>query len=43
VWQQSRFSYVNDGRFQLHEDYDALFRTQPENVFALKVSYWLEG
>jgi hypothetical protein len=43
VWQQSRFSNVNDGRFQLEKDYEALFRTPPENVFALKVSYWLGG
>jgi len=41
VWQQRRLSYVNDGRFQLDEDYDALFRPRPENVFALKISYWL--
>jgi hypothetical protein len=41
VWQQRRLSYVNDGRFQLEEDCDALFRTPPESVFALKVSYWL--
>jgi len=43
VWQQRRFQYLNDGRFNLGEDYDALFRTPPENVFALKVSYWLGG
>jgi len=41
VWQQQRFHYVNDGRFQIEEDYDALFRAPPENIFALKVSYWL--
>jgi hypothetical protein len=43
VWQQRRFQYVNDGRFDLGADSDALFRTQPENVFAVKVSYWLGG
>jgi len=41
VWQQRRFDYVNDGSFQVGDDYDALFRTPPENIFALKVSYWL--
>ena len=41
VWQQQRFSYVPNGSFQLQDDYNALFRTPPENVFALKVSYWL--
>ena len=35
VWQQSRFSNVNDGRFQLEKDYEALFRTPPENVYAM--------
>ncbi len=43
VWQQRRFQYVNDGRFDVWDDSDALFRVQPENVFALKVSYWLGG
>jgi hypothetical protein len=41
VWQQQRFGYVSDGSFNLQDDFDALFRTEPENVFALKVSYWL--
>jgi hypothetical protein len=41
VWQQQRYSYVPDGRFDIGADYDALFRTQPENIFALKVSYWM--
>jgi hypothetical protein len=41
VWQQRRFDYVNDGSFQVGDDADALFRTPPENIFALKVSYWL--
>jgi hypothetical protein len=41
VWQQQRFGYTSDGEFNLQDDFDALFRTEPENVFALKVSYWL--
>ncbi|MGW8266219.1 MAG: DUF5916 domain-containing protein, partial [Longimicrobiales bacterium] len=41
VWQQRRFDYLNDGSFRVGVDYDALFRTPPENIFALKVSYWL--
>jgi hypothetical protein len=41
VWQQRRFDQSTNGRFRLQDDYDALFRTQAENVFALKVSYWL--
>ncbi len=41
VWQQRRFNRITDGRFRFEEDYDALFRIPPENVFALKVSYWV--
>ena len=41
VWQQQRSDRINDGRFRPGEDVDALFRTPPENIFALKVSYWL--
>jgi hypothetical protein len=40
VWQQRRFDYSPNSDFQLTDDYDALFRTPPENVFAVKVSYW---
>jgi hypothetical protein len=41
VWQQRRFGYEPDGGFSLREDTDALFRVPPENVFALKINYWL--
>lgn len=41
VWQQRRFGSSHAGRFDFKDDYDALFRIPPENVFALKVSYWL--
>jgi hypothetical protein len=40
VWQQRRFGYEPFGQFDLTDDATALFRIPPENVFALKVSYW---
>ncbi len=43
VWQQRRFGSAGYGRFDFRDDYDALFRIPPENVFALKVSYWWGG
>lgn len=41
VWQQRRQGFATSGRFHLQDDYDALFRIPPENVFALKLSYWI--
>jgi hypothetical protein len=40
VWQQRRSSYGDSGQFELSNDADVLFGTPPENVFAVKVSYW---
>jgi hypothetical protein len=40
VWQQRRFDLVPTGEFDLAHDSKALLDTPPENVFALKVSYW---
>ena len=51
VWQQSRTQRVEAsdsgvgvdqvGAFDLGRDVDALFKTRPDNVFLIKVSYWL--
>ncbi|MBI4541198.1 MAG: carbohydrate binding family 9 domain-containing protein [Gemmatimonadetes bacterium] len=41
VWQQSRRSEVNDGTFALGSDMGELFRADAENIFILKVNYWL--
>jgi hypothetical protein len=41
VWQQQRASYGQFGEFDFSNDTDALFSAPPENVFAVKVSYWM--
>ncbi|MGD2153032.1 MAG: DUF5916 domain-containing protein [Gemmatimonadales bacterium] len=41
VWQQNRRDRVNDGSFDLGRDIDALGSIDSENVFILKVNYWL--
>jgi hypothetical protein len=40
VWQQRRFGYAASGEFDFNASTDALFSLPPENVFAVKVSYW---
>jgi hypothetical protein len=51
VWQQSRSERFlgrpgnqgadDPGRFKLQRDADALFGLKPENIFMLKLTYWL--
>jgi hypothetical protein len=41
VWQQNRRDRVNTGTFDLGRDFDALTSIEPENVFIIKVNYWL--
>ncbi len=41
VWQQRRFGTAPYGETQLLDGAQALWNIPPENVFALKVSYWL--
>lgn len=41
VWSQGRDHYVRDGSFQFGENLGTLFRQNAENVFMLKVSYWI--
>jgi hypothetical protein len=49
VWQQSRAHEIAAGdparpyvgSFDLSRDADELFRIQPDNIFQVKVSYWL--
>jgi hypothetical protein len=41
VWQQNRRDRINDGSFDLGRDIDALGSLDSENVFILKVNYWL--
>ena len=41
AWQQTRDSFSPIGDFGLSRDLDTLFRTRPDNIFLVKVSYWL--
>jgi hypothetical protein len=42
VWTQSRNDYVqNVGTFDLERDRSALFATHPDNIFLVKVNYWM--
>jgi len=41
AWQQQRESFEDVGDFRLGRDRRALFNAEPDNVFLVKVSYWL--
>jgi hypothetical protein len=41
VWSQGRNRSIRDGRFNFEENLGDLFRQDAENVFMLKVSYWI--
>jgi hypothetical protein len=41
VWQQRRAGEGPRGDFEIGRDVSGLFRTAPENVFALKATYWI--
>jgi hypothetical protein len=41
VWSQGRDHYGMDGSFDLGENMDTLFQQEAENVFMLKMSYWI--
>ena len=41
VWQQNRSDTERTGDFDFSRDQSALFRTRPDNVFQLKMNYWL--
>lgn len=40
VWSQNRSSFRGNGHFRLRNDLDELFGLYPDNVFAIKLSYW---
>lgn len=40
VWQQQRSGFDPTGEFRFSNDAEALLHLPPENVFAVKVSYW---
>lgn len=41
VWQQSRVGFEPFGDFNVGRDYGAIFSAKPENVFAVKATYWI--
>ena len=41
AWQQQRVDVAGTGEFQLDRDARALFRTRPDNIFLVKVNYWI--
>jgi hypothetical protein len=41
VWQQGRAGHSNDGQYRFGDAARSMFSTQPENVFLIKMNYWL--
>ncbi|HET7456815.1 MAG TPA: DUF5916 domain-containing protein [Gemmatimonadaceae bacterium] len=41
VWTQQRSGALSNGDFDFGRDYSAMFRDRPDNVFIVKVNYWL--
>ena len=41
AWQQNRSDFQPFGDFDLGRDADGVFAAAPDNVFLIKVSYWL--
>ena len=41
VWQQQRADQAPIGHFRLRRDADGVFDASPDNVFLVKVSYWI--
>ena len=41
VWQQQRSGQQPYGDFDMSRDVDAIFRGHPDNIFLVKMSYWL--
>jgi hypothetical protein len=40
VWTQQRIDESDPGEFRFGRDFRSLFRTQPDNIFLIKLSYW---
>jgi hypothetical protein len=41
VWQQRRAGSFDDGDFRFGRDSRAIFDQRPNNVFLVKLNYWL--
>jgi hypothetical protein len=42
VWQNNKENYDNPGEFSLHRDFKDLFRATPNNIYMIKLTYWLD-
>ena len=43
VWTQSRSDNIVDGTFALNSSFNRLVNSKPENIFMLKLTYWIGG
>ena len=43
VWTQSRSDNVVDGEFNMRTSFDRLGNSTPDNIFMLKLTYWIGG
>ena len=43
AWQQRRSDVADVGDFAFSRDGSALVHTRPDNIFLVKVNYWLSG
>jgi hypothetical protein len=43
VWTQSRSDYIADGTFAFNGSFDRLVSSKPDNIFMLKLTYWIGG
>ncbi|MGD0037841.1 MAG: DUF5916 domain-containing protein, partial [Bacteroidota bacterium] len=43
VWTQSRSDDVVDGTFNMGNSFDRLGSSKPDNIFMLKLTYWIGG
>jgi hypothetical protein len=43
VWTQSRFDNDGIGNFEFRHSFDRLIDTRPDNIFMIKLTYWLGG
>ncbi len=41
VWTQNREDYTSDGEFRFGHSMDTMFDVRPDNIFMVKISYWL--
>ena len=41
VWQQQRSGALQAGDFDFGRDVEGVFNSHPDNIFVIKMSYWL--